>query len=104
MESWAWVPRSPISIGSCRSIWWFARPSWPSTDEVAVGHEGGWREAASSAGLNLPLPFVRSYFGVSERPRTGDDKSCGSLFLLSLVQRLQPREQEHLVLRGGFGL
>jgi hypothetical protein len=91
MESWAWVPRSPISIGVWRSIWWSARPSWPSTDEVVGGHERGSGEAAWSAEESLPLPFVRSYLGVSERPRAGDDASCELLlFLSSLVQRTQP--------------
>jgi hypothetical protein len=99
------VPRSPISIGVLRSIWWYARPSWPSIDEVVVGHERDSGEAAWSAGLNLPLPFVRSYFGVVERPRAGDDASFGlSLFLSSLVQQTQPRAQEHLVRRVGLDL
>jgi hypothetical protein len=69
------------------------------------GHERGSKEVASSVEVGLSLPFVRSYLGVRERPLAGDDVSFGlSLLLLSLVRRTQPREQEHLIPRGGFDL
>jgi hypothetical protein len=60
---------------------------------------------AGRASTGFPAPFVRSYLGVRERPRTGVGTVEGSaLSLASLPQHIQPQlqSQPDLVARGGM--